>query len=122
MKAEIEKLQGEKDKELSDAYSDGFAAYLKNFLVADPDYDWALCFTPSTPDFMINFKVKYAAEISKAKAGLEAKIAKELEMLKNKEEAGSEETHVEGDNETVLLRLPILLLHNYTNFSLLQTL
>lgn len=41
---------------------------------------------------MINFKIKYAAEIAQAKASLEAKIAAELEALKNKEEADGEGT------------------------------
>lgn len=102
LKAKIEKLEGEKDKKLSNAYSTGFAAYLQNFLAGDPDSDWSCHFAPSNPDFMINFKVQYAAKIAKAKADLEAKIAKELELLKNKEEVGGKETHAEGDTETVV--------------------
>lgn len=39
LKSENEKLQGEKDLELSQAYFAGFAAYLWNFLAIDPDYD-----------------------------------------------------------------------------------
>lgn len=77
---------------MSQAYSAGFAAYLPNVLAADLDYDWAPLFSPSTPRFMINFKDKYAAEIVNAKTDLEAKIASELEALKNKEEVEGEET------------------------------
>lgn len=32
-------------KELSEAYSSGFLAFLKAFLGADPDYDWAATFS-----------------------------------------------------------------------------
>lgn len=48
---------------------------------------------------MISFKVKYVAEFAKAKAGLEAKIAKKLEALKNKEEAKDGETQGERNTE-----------------------
>lgn len=40
-KMEKETLKQGKDKELSDVFSLGFAAYLQNFLAADPQYDWA---------------------------------------------------------------------------------
>lgn len=38
MRVKNEKLQADKDMELSQAYSAGFAAYIHNFLAADPDY------------------------------------------------------------------------------------
>lgn len=39
LKTEIENLRGDRDLELNQAYSAGFAAYLHSFLAADPDYD-----------------------------------------------------------------------------------
>lgn len=75
LKAEKASLQQGKDKELSDAFSLGFAAYLQNFLDAIPEYNWAPHFPPSTPSYMIKFKKDNAAAIAKANKRLEARIA-----------------------------------------------
>lgn len=110
LKAEKESIQQGKDVELSNAFSLGFKAYLENFLAADPDYDWAPHFPPSTPAYMVNFKADNANAIEKAREGLKAKIASELEAKArgdaNREqgtEAESEQgTEVERDNETTV--------------------
>lgn len=60
LKTEDEKLQSDKNIELSQAFSASFAAYLENFLSADPDYNWSLHFAPSTPGFMVDFKAKHS--------------------------------------------------------------
>lgn len=70
LKAGNEILQGDKDKELSKAYSAGFVAYLQNFLAVDLDYDWTSHFVPSISGYMIKFKADNAAAIAEAKEGL----------------------------------------------------
>lgn len=88
--------------ELSQAYSTGFAAYLQNFLAADPEYDWSQHFAPSTPAFMIDFKAKHVAAIAKAKNDLERKIAGEQEAMKRKNEAiGEDGQGKEGEPSVV---------------------
>lgn len=55
LKSENKRLKSEKDLELIQAFFSDFAAYLQNFLAADPDYDWSLRFAPSTLGFMVDF-------------------------------------------------------------------
>lgn len=101
LKSENDRIQGEKDVELSQAFSAGFAAYLENFLAGDPEYDWSVHFAPSTTGYMIDFKAKNAAAIAKARAGLESKIAKERETLANKQEVGGSEARRENNEADV---------------------
>lgn len=97
LKAENERLQGDKDLELSHAYSAGFAAYLQNFLATNPDYDWAPHFAPSTPAYMIKFKADHVGAITKANEDLQARIQKELAALADKQEKAGE--GAEGDKD-----------------------
>lgn len=87
---------------MSQAFSTGFAAYLENFLARDSNYDLSFHFAPSTPGFLVDFKAKHVAAIAKAKEGLEMKIAKELEALKQKKETRGEEAQGDKDFETTM--------------------
>lgn len=88
-------------KELSEAYSSGFLAYLKAFLGADPDYDWASKFPASTIQYMENFKVEHAAEIELERKRLEVKrLAEAKPEAASTDEvaaAGGEEDQVGGE-------------------------
>lgn len=102
LKSENQALQADNDKELSDAFSLGFAAYLEKFLAADSDYDWAARFPPSAPGFMADFKMKHVVAISKERADLEKRITTELEAIGNKKEAEGEETQGDKNVETAI--------------------
>lgn len=99
LKAEKASIQQGKDKELS-AFSLGFAAYLQNFLVVVPEYNWAPHFLPSTPAYMIKFKKDNAAAIAEANKRLKARIASEKAFMPNKREERGEDTQGNGE-ETV---------------------
>lgn len=103
LKAENEVLQGDKVKELSEAYSAGFTAYLQNFLADDPDYNWATHFAPSTHGYMIKFKVDNAAAIEKVNEGLKAMIENELAASANKQEGREEEPQRDKDEDVVVV-------------------
>lgn len=61
LQGRIDELEVSLKKEEGAAYSMGFLDYLRNFLVANPEYDWSSYFAPSTPAFMSNFKEENSA-------------------------------------------------------------
>lgn len=97
LKMDNETLKQGKDRELSDAFSLGFGAYLQNFLSVNPEYDWARHFLPSTPAYIVKFKEDNAAVISKAKEKLEAKIASEKADMDSKRVEKGENTQRNGE-------------------------
>lgn len=94
LQSKITDLETGIKKRESDAYNFDFPAYLRNFLAADPEYDWAPHFPPTTPDYIVQFKQENATLIQEAKIALDARIKSELaEMIAekgaNEEEAGA---------------------------------
>lgn len=85
LRSENELLLASTRKGQSEAYNAGFLDYLRNFLAADPDYNWAQHFAPSTPGYMITFKADNAELIEAAKDDLRKKIASELKAAEDEE-------------------------------------
>lgn len=79
LQAKVDELEASINQKEGAAYSLGFLDYLRNFLAADPEYDWSAHFAPSTPAFMSFFKEENAALIFEAKTILDEDIKKELQ-------------------------------------------
>lgn len=79
--------------------------YLRNFITADPDYDWYELLAPSTPGYMLKFQIDNAEVIAAAKEELwlnteaEKKIMV-VEEARKKEMAGGENSEVASPSHT----------------------
>ena len=93
LQAKVTELEAAAKKREGEAYSMGFLDYLRNFLAADPEYDWAPHFAPSTPAFMSQFKEENSAQIIEARALLANQIQEELAKL------DAEKTGNKGERE-----------------------
>lgn len=108
---EVEKLQSElemtskadKLKYQSEAYSVGFLDYLRNFLAADPDYDWSTQFAPSTSGYMLKFKAENASLIERARIKLTEKIQGELDAAATEKAKKKEAQDKDSPNDSQMV-------------------
>ena len=100
LQAKVEELEAAAKKKESEAYSLGFLDYLRNFLAADPEYDWSSHFAPSTPAFMSLFKEENSAQIIEARAVLDDQIKNELAQLEIEKAGNKGETPPEVQDKS----------------------
>ena len=92
LQARIDELEASMKQKEGAAYSLGFLDYLRNFLAADPEYDWSSHFAPSTPAFMSHFKEENSTQIIEARSLLDDQIKEELEKVE------AEQARNQGEN------------------------